>query len=258
MPASGQNDANVTSSRALADRIALVTGASRGIGAATALALARAGAHVIAVARSAEALGALEQQIRAAGSAATLVPLDVSNVDAIAQLAAMLSNRYGRLDVFVGNAGILGPICPLPQVELADWREVMTVNVTANYLFIRGLDTLLRRSDAGRAVFMTSSIVSLARADSAAYAASKGALELMVRTYANETVATPLRVNLFNPGPIRTRMRANRFPNEDPMALDTPEQVAEKILELCLPSFGETGKIYDYRYKKLLAYRAPA
>lgn len=244
--------------RPLADRIALVTGASRGIGAATALALARSGAHVLAVARSAEALSDLEQRIRAAGSSATLMPLDVSSTDAIARLAATLKQRFHRLDVLVGNAGVLGPICPLPQVELAAWQEVMAVNVTANYQLIRCMDSLLRHSDAGRAVFMTSSIVGLARADSAAYAASKGALELMVRTYANETVSTPLRVNLFNPGPIRTRMRAARFPNEDPMILDTPDQVAEKILELCLPSFGETGKIYDYRYKKLLSYCPPA
>jgi NAD(P)-dependent dehydrogenase (short-subunit alcohol dehydrogenase family) len=244
-------------SRPLADRIALVTGASRGIGAATALALARTGAHVVAVARSADALSELEQRIRAAGSSATLMPLDVSNSDAIARLAATLTDRFHRLDVLVANAGVLGPICPLPQVELAAWQEVMTVNVTANYLLIRGLDSLLRHSDAGRAGFITSSIVSLARADSAAYAASKGALELMVRTYANETASTSLRVNLFNPGPTRTQMRAERFPNEDPMTLDTPAQVAEKILELCLPSFGETGKIYDYRYKKLLSYRPP-
>ena len=244
--------------RPLADRIALVTGASRGIGAATALALARIGAHVVAIARSAEALSELEQRIRAAGSSATLMPLDVSNSDQIARLAATLKDRFRRLDVLVANAGVLGPICPLPQVELAAWQEVMAVNVTANYLLIRGMDTLLRQSDAGRAVFITSSIVSLARADSAAYAASKGALELMVRTYANETASTPLRVNLFNPGPIRTQLRAARFPNEDPMTLDTPDQVAEKILELCLPSFGETGKIYDYRYKKLLSYCPPA
>lgn len=241
----------------LADSIALVTGASRGIGAATALALAKAGAHVVAAARNALALRELEQQVRAAGGSATPIALDVTDAEAIARLAATLRDRFERLDVLVGNAGIIGPIGPLPQVELAPWQEVMAVNVTANFLLIHCLDPLLRRSDAGRAVFMTSSIVSLARADSAPYAASKGALELMVRTYANETISTRLRVNLFNPGPIRTHMRATRFPNEDPMTLDTPAQVAEKILELCLPSFDETGRIYDYRYKKLLSYRAP-
>ena len=247
-------------SRPLADRIALVTGASRGIGAATALVLAEAGAHVVAIARGTEALSELDRQIRAAGGSATPMPLDVRDAEAIARLAAMLQDRFHRLDVLVGNAGTHGPIsaiCPLPQIEPAVWHEVMTVNVTANYQLIRNLDSLLRQSDAGRAVFMTSSIVSLARADSAAYAASKGALELLVRTYANETTSTPLRVNLFNPGPTRTQMRATRFPNEDPLTLDTPAQVAEKILELCVPSFGETGKIYDYRYKKLLSYRPP-
>jgi len=235
----------------------LVTGASRGIGAATALALARSGAHVVACARNAQALGELEQQIRALGGSATPVALDVTDEQAMTRLAAMLQNRFQRLDVLVGNAGIIGPIGPLPEVELAAWLEVMAVNVTANYLLIRNMDALLRRSDAARAVFMTSSIVSLARADSAAYAASKGALELMVRTYANETISTRVRVNLFNPGPTRTHMRATRFPDEDPMTLDTPAQVAEKILELCLPGFDETGRIYDYRYKKLLSYRAP-
>jgi len=239
----------------LADRIALVTGASRGIGEAIALALAAAGAHVVAAARNTEALGELEQRIRAAGGSATPMLLDVTDATAIARLGAMLTDRFHRLDVLVGNAGIIGPICPLPEVELPAWQEVMTVNVTANYLLIRALDSLLRQSDAGRAVFMTSSIVGLARADSAAYAASKGALELLVRTYANETISTPLRVNLFNPGPTRTHMRATRFPNEDPLTLDTPTQVAEKLLELCLPGFAETGRIYDYRYKKLLSYR---
>ena len=242
----------------LANRIALVTGASRGIGAAVARALAREGAHVVATARSADALRELEQQIRAAGGAATLVPLDLNDGAAITRLASLLRDRFGRLDVLVGNAGIIGPIGPLPQVEPAAWHEVMAVNLTANYLLIRNLDALLHRSDAGRAVFMTSSIVGIARADSAAYAASKGGLELMVRTYANETASSSLRVNLFNPGPIRTYMRATRFPAEDPMTLDTAAQAAEKVLELCLPGFVETGRIYDYRYNKLQSYQPPA
>jgi NAD(P)-dependent dehydrogenase (short-subunit alcohol dehydrogenase family) len=244
--------------RPLADRLALVTGASRGIGAATALALAEAGAHVIIAARGTDGLTALEQRIVAAGGAATPMALDVRDLAAVTRFIAAVTDRFGRLDVLVGNAGIIGPIGPVPSVALADWQETLAVNVTANFQLIHGLDALLRQSTAGRAVFMSSSIVSLARADSAAYAASKAALELLVRTYANEAAGTPLCVNLFNPGPIRTTMRATRFPAEDPMTLDTPEQVAQKLLGLCLPSFTETGKIYDYRYKKLLSYQPPA
>jgi NAD(P)-dependent dehydrogenase (short-subunit alcohol dehydrogenase family) len=248
----------MSASLPLAERVALVTGASRGIGEATAAALAKAGAHVVAAARSVDALAELEQQIRAAGGSATPFAVDMSDAASIARLADMIKDRFRRLDVLVGNAGIHGPVCPLPQVEPADWQAVLTVNLTANYLLIRHLDALLRQSDAGRAVFISSSIVGLARANTAAYAASKGGLELMVRTYANEAIDTPLRVNLFNPGPTRTSMRITSHPDEDPMTLGTPTWVAQKILRMCLPGFGETGKIYDYRYKKLQTYRPPA
>jgi NAD(P)-dependent dehydrogenase (short-subunit alcohol dehydrogenase family) len=231
----------------LADRIALITGASRGIGRATALALARAGAHVVAVARTVGGLEELDDAIRALGGSATLVPLDLKDVPGIARLAAALDERYRRLDVLVANAGILGPLSPLDHVEPKAWDEVLAVNVTANWNLIRAMGPLLKLSTAGRVVFVTSGIVAHPRAYWGPYAISKAALEALARTYAAETVSTNVRVNLFNPGATRTRMRATAMPGEDPAALKAPEPVAEKILELCLPQFQDTGKLYDFR-----------
>jgi NAD(P)-dependent dehydrogenase (short-subunit alcohol dehydrogenase family) len=231
----------------LADRIALVTGASRGIGRATALALARAGAHVVAVARTVGGLEELDDAIGAIGGSATLVPLDLKDTPGITRLAAALDARYARLDVLVGNAGILGPLSPLDHVEPKAWEEALAVNVTANWHLIRAMDALLKRSTAARVVFVTSGIVAHPRAYWGPYAVSKAALETLARTYAAETVSTAIRVNLFNPGATRTRMRAAAMPGEDPAKLKAPEPVAEKILELCLPQLQETGKLYDYR-----------
>jgi NAD(P)-dependent dehydrogenase (short-subunit alcohol dehydrogenase family) len=242
----------------LSGRIALVTGASRGIGYATALKLARAGAHVVAVARTVGGLEELDDAVRAAGSSATLVPLDMRDYAGLYRLAAALNERHQRLDVLVGNAAVAGLRSPLGHVEPKAWDEVMAVNVTANWHLIRATDPLLRRSDAGRAVFMTSGDATHARAYSGPYSASKAALNVLARTYAAETTSTPMRVNLFNPGPTRTRMRALAMPGEDPMTLPTPEQVAEKILDLCLPNFSETDRLYDFRAGKLLQFVEPA
>jgi NAD(P)-dependent dehydrogenase (short-subunit alcohol dehydrogenase family) len=242
----------------LADRIALVTGASRGIGYATALALGRAGAHVVAMARTVGGLEELDDAIKAAGSSATLTPLDIRDYGGLYKLAAALNERYGRLDVLVGNAAMGDVPSPLDHIEPKAWDEMMAVNVTANWHLIRAMDPLLKRSDAGRAVFVTSGIATLARAYWAPYSVSKAALDALARTYADETSATAVRVNLFNPGPTRTRMRALAMPGEDPMSLPTPEQVAGKILDLCLPGFSETGKLYDFRAGKLLDFRHPA
>jgi NAD(P)-dependent dehydrogenase (short-subunit alcohol dehydrogenase family) len=242
----------------LADRIALVTGASRGIGQALALVLARAGAHIVAVARTVGALEELDDGIRAAGSSATLVPLDMRDYDGFYRLAAALNERYQRLDVLVGNAAIAGQRSPLGHVMPPAWDEVMAINVTANWQLIRAMDPLLRRAAAGRAVFMTSGAATHARAYSGPYSVSKAALNVLARTYAAETSATPVRVNLFNPGPTRTRMRAQVMPFEDPMTLPTPEQVAEKILDLCLPGFSETGRLYDFPSGRLLDFKEPA
>jgi NAD(P)-dependent dehydrogenase (short-subunit alcohol dehydrogenase family) len=242
----------------LAGSIALVTGASRGIGRATAIALARAGAHVVAVARTQGALEEVDDAARAAGSSATLVPLDMRDYPGIYRLAATLNERYQHLDVLIGNAAVAGQRSPLDHVDPQNWDEAMAVNVTANWHFIRAMDPLLKRAKAGRAVFITSGAATHARAYSGPYSVSKAALNALARTYADETSSTPVRVNLFNPGPTRTRMRALVMPGEDPMTLPTPEQVSEKILELCLPSFTETGKLYDFRAGKLLEFLPPA
>jgi NAD(P)-dependent dehydrogenase (short-subunit alcohol dehydrogenase family) len=242
----------------LAGRTAVVTGASRGIGHATALALAKAGAHIVAVARTVGGLEELDDAIREAGSAATLVPLDLKDYAGIDRLALALLERFGHLDVLVGNAGVLGPLSPLGHVEAAAWEEVMAVNVTANWRLIRAMDPLIRRSDAGRVVFITSGVAAQAVAYWGPYAASKAALEVLARTYAAETATTPVRVNVFAPGPIRTRMRAQAMPGEDPMTLETPDKVAEKIVELCLPGMQESGKLYSYQQGRFLAFRQPS
>jgi NAD(P)-dependent dehydrogenase (short-subunit alcohol dehydrogenase family) len=231
----------------LADRIALVTGASRGIGRATALALARAGAHVVAVARTVGGLEELDDAIGAAGGSATLVPLDLKDTPGIVRLAAALAERYRRLDVLIGNAGILGPLSPLGHVEPKTWDEVLAVNVTANWHLIRAMDSLLRLSTAGRVVFVTSGTTAHPRAYWGAYTVSKAALDALARTYAAETISTNVRVNLFNPGATRTRMRATAMPGEDPAGLKAPEPVGEQILELCLPQLQETGQLHEYR-----------
>ena len=242
----------------LADRIALVTGASRGIGYATALALARAGAHVTAVARTVGGLEELDDEIRKEGSSATLVPLDIRDFDALDRLGASLHERFKRLDVLVGNAGQLGTLSPLGHFDQKTWDEVFAVNVTANWRLIRSLDPLLRASAAGRAVFITSGITYRARAYWGLYAASKAALEMLVRVYAEEVAKTSVKVNLFNPGPIRTRMRAKAMPGEDPLTLDTPDQAAASIVPLCLASCEKSGTIFNYPNKKFLDFSAPA
>jgi NAD(P)-dependent dehydrogenase (short-subunit alcohol dehydrogenase family) len=241
----------------LADRIALVTGASRGIGYATALALAKAGAHVVAVARTVGGLEELDDAIRKLGGSTTLVPLDIKDTDGIVRLAAALDARYRRLDILVGNAGIGGPSSPLTHVEPQAWDDVMAINVTANWQLIRHFEPLLRASDAGRAVFISSGAAHIARAYRGPYGVSKAALEVLARTFAAETQSTNIRVNVFNPGPTRTRMRAAIMPGEDPMTLPPVEDVADKIVALALPSMTETGKLYDFRFGKLISYRLP-
>lgn len=233
----------------LAGKIALVTGASRGIGRAVALELAKAGAHIVATARTVGGLEELDDEIRKLGSAATLVPLDIKDFPALDRLGASLFERFNKLDVLVGNAGQLGSLTPVGHIEPKTWDDVMAVNLTANYRLIRSLDPLLRASDAGRAVFITSGVARHVRAYWGLYAASKAALDALVIAYAGELGKTNVKANLFSPGPIRTRMRAKAMPGEDPMTLDTPEQVAEALLPLCLPSCAVNGKIYDYRTK---------
>jgi NAD(P)-dependent dehydrogenase (short-subunit alcohol dehydrogenase family) len=245
-------------------RIALVTGASRGIGRAIALALAGTGAHIIALARTQGALEELDDEIRALRPAeqhpATLVPCDLRDHAAIDRLGEAIFRRWGRLDAFVGNAGQLGPLSPLHHVDPKAWDDVTAINVTANWRLIRALDPLLRASNAGRVVFISSGAAhrSQLRAYWGPYAVSKAALEAMARTYAAETINTSaIRVMLVNPGPLRTRMRAAAMPGEDPLTLRAPEELAPKIVEMCSADWHETGRLYDFPRDKVLSFRAP-
>jgi NAD(P)-dependent dehydrogenase (short-subunit alcohol dehydrogenase family) len=246
-------------------RVVLITGASRGIGRAAALAFARAGAHVVALARTQGALEELDDEIRALraneNNPATLAPLDLRDHAAIDRLGEAIHRRWGRLDALVGNAGILGVLSPLHHVDPKEWDDVIAVNVTANWRLIRSLDPLLRRSSAGRVAFITSGVASRAdfRAYWGPYATAKAALDAIARTYAAETANTSnIRVMLINPGPLRTLMRAKAMPGEDPMTLRTPDELAPKIVEICSPGWTETGKLYDFPSDGILSFRAPA
>ena len=248
-------------SRPLENRIALVTGASRGIGRAVAVELARQGAHVIALARTQGGLEALDDEIRGLGGAATLVPCDITDFDALDRLGAAIFERWKKLDVFVGNAALLGSISPLPHLDPKEWDKVMAVNVTANYRLIRSLDMLLRASDAGRVVLMTSGAGHKADLSpyKGLYATSKAAVDAIGRTYAAETRTTSnVCVTLVTPGYVRTRMRAQAMPGEDPMTLPTPEDIAPQIVKLCTPEWTETGVLYDLPADAVRRFQGPA
>jgi NAD(P)-dependent dehydrogenase (short-subunit alcohol dehydrogenase family) len=241
----------------LRGRVAVVTGASRGIGYAVALELAKAGAHVIAVARTVGGLEELDDAIKGVGGSTTLVPFDLKDYPAIDRLGAAIHERWGKLDVLVGNAGMLGPLSPLGHVDPKSFDEVMAVNVTANWRLIRSLDPLLRASDAGRALFVSSGAAHKTMAYWGPYSTSKAALQALVMTYAMETQTTPVRVNLINPGPLRTRMRAEAMPGEDPKILRTPEDLAPEILKLALPGSGTHGTIFDFPTGQLVRPQPP-
>lgn len=244
----------------LKDRIALVTGASRGIGRAVALALAREGAHVVALARTQGALEELDDEIRALGSEATLVPCDLRDYDALDRLGAAIYERWRKLDIFVANAGVLGPVTPLSHIEPAHWDATLAINVTANWRLVRSLDALLRASEAGRVVFISSGAGNKSKLDPycGAYATSKAALDAIARVYAAETATTSnVKVMIANPGPLRTRMRASLMPGEDPMTLKTPEEFAPKALALCRAEWTQTGALYDFREDRVKQFRGP-
>jgi NAD(P)-dependent dehydrogenase (short-subunit alcohol dehydrogenase family) len=230
-----------------AGRIALVTGASRGIGRAVTLALADAGAHVIMVARTTGALEEVDDEVRARGGTATLVRLDLRKPDQVDALGPSVFERWGKLDILVANAGVLGPLSPLAHITNAAWADVMEINLNTNWRLIRTLDPLLRRSDAGRGIFVSSGAASGKNAYWGPYAVSKAGLEALVKTYAHEIETTPIRVNIINPGPIRTAMRAKAFPGEDPMTLATPEEIAPLFLELADPAQAANGQIFNFR-----------
>ena len=229
----------------LKHRIALITGASRGIGRAVALAFAGEGAHVLLLARNLKALSQVDDTIRGNGGQASLIPLDLADGQAIDALGPSLYERFGRLDVLVGNAAILRGLSPLTHVPSDKWERVFAVNVTANWRLIRTLDPLLRRSDAGRVIFVTSGVARSGRPYWAPYSISKAALEALAKTYANETADSPIKVNLIDPGATATSMRAEAYPGEDPKTLPTPEEVAERFVRLALPECEITGQIVD-------------
>lgn len=222
-------------------RIALVTGASRGIGRAVALELARRGWRVVAVARAQKALEKLDDDIRALGGEATLVPMDLKDYAGIDQLGAALFERFGKLDGLAACAGALGSLTPAHQATPSIMEETIGVNFMANQRLIRSMHPLMRESDAGRAVFLTSGVATEPRAYWAPYAASKAALESLVQCYAAELNITPMKANIFSPGPVRTAMRAKAFPGEDPMTLPTPADVAPAIVDMLEPSYDANG-----------------
>ena len=229
----------------LEGRIAVVTGASRGIGYAAALGLAAAGAHVVAVARTSGGLEELDDAIRAKGGGATLVPLDLKDYPAIDRLGAAIYERWGKLDMLFGNAGVLGVVTPLGHLEPEVWDDAVAVNVTANWRLIRSLDPLLRRSDAGRALFVTSGVTRTLGPYWGSYSITKAALEALVRTYAAEVTNTTVRVNLFSPGAMRTHMRAQAMPGEDPDTLQAPEAAVPDIVRMLSPGYTENKVLYE-------------
>jgi NAD(P)-dependent dehydrogenase (short-subunit alcohol dehydrogenase family) len=231
----------------LAGRIALVTGASRGIGRAVAIGLAKAGAHVMLMGRTVGGLEEADDEIRALGGTATLVALDLKATDKLDALGPTILQRWGRLDILVANAGLLGPLSPLGHITSEAWREVIDVNLTANWHLVRSLDPLLRRSDAGRAIFVSSGAATGKNAYWGPYAVSKAGLEALAKTWANELAQTSVKVNIVNPGPIRTGMRAKAFPGEDPKTLKTPDDIVPLFLELASPMHQGTGKLHDFR-----------
>ena len=228
----------------LAGRIALITGASRGIGAAVAKRFAAEGAHLILVAKTVGGLEEIDDEIQTAGGApATLVPLDLRNFDAIDQMGASIFQRFGRLDVLVGNAGLLGVLSPVGHIDPKVWSETMDINVTANWRLLRSFDPLLRLSEAGRAIFVTSGAASKHNAYWSIYSASKAALDSLVKIYAAENEKTNICANLLSPGPIRTTMRAKAFPGEDPATLRAPEEITDYFVELASADCPYNGQI---------------
>jgi NAD(P)-dependent dehydrogenase (short-subunit alcohol dehydrogenase family) len=228
----------------LAGRIALVTGASRGIGRAVAKAYAAEGAELVLIARTVGALEELDDEIRQiSGRSSLLVPLDLTQFEAIDRLGLALYERFGRLDVLVGNAGDLGTLTPIGHIDPKEWQQVLDVNLTANWRLIRSLDPLLRQSEAGRAIFVSSGAARGARAYWGTYAISKAALEMLVCTYSEEIKETRVRANLIDPGRTRTRMRAQAFPGENPETLPTPEEIARKFVEPATAAFTANGQV---------------
>jgi NAD(P)-dependent dehydrogenase (short-subunit alcohol dehydrogenase family) len=231
----------------LSNRIALVTGASRGIGRAAAIALGAAGAHVICVARTVGGLEETDDAIQAAGGTATLVPVNLKDGAAIDRMGASIFERWQKLDMFLGNAGSLGVLTPLAHMDPKAYQELIDINVTANWRLIRSLDPLLRLSDAGRVLFVTSGAARKHTPFWGVYAVSKSALETLVLTYAAECETTSIKVNLINPGPMRTLMRQKAMPGEDPAYLVKPEDMAYRVVEMLSPAYDRNETLINFQ-----------
>ncbi|MGF1455321.1 MAG: SDR family NAD(P)-dependent oxidoreductase [Alphaproteobacteria bacterium] len=230
----------------LVGRLALVTGATRGIGRAIALAFAQEGADLILLGRTAGALEELDDTVKGLGVSSTLVPLDIKDFDALDRLGEAIHGRWGKLDILVGNAGVLGPISPVGHITPKDWQGLLDVNVTANWRLMRSLDPLLRQSDAGRAIFVSSALARAPRAFWGGYAMSKAALEAVVLAYAAECQNTAVRVNLVHPGAVRTALRAKAAPGEDPETLPRPEELGPLFVSLAEPSCQRHGDVVRF------------
>ena len=228
-------------------QVALVTGASRGIGRATALELARLGAHLVLTARTQGALEEVDDELRAAGGTATLLPLDLKNAESLDPLGPTLQQRFGRLDILIHNAGALGKLTPAGHIMPKDFADCVAVNLTATYRLIRTCAPLLVAAPAGRAVFLSSTVARAPRAFWGAYGATKAGMENLVLSWAQEVEKTALRINLFNPGGTATRMRAQAYPGEDPNTLPQPVDVAPALVKLCLPDLQAHGTLVNYR-----------
>ena len=246
--------------QAFADRVALVTGVSRGIGKAVALQLARQGAHVFGLARNQALLDELNSEITAQGGAATLIACEMSEPNAIESVACMIEKRWGRLDILIANAGILGPLVQLAELSLSDWESILAINVTTSFRLIHNCDALLRAAHAGRAVFITSGAASKDpySAERGPYQTTKAALNGLARSYAADTADSRVVVTVVNPGPLRTDMRAQSRPFEDPLCLPPPEEAfVPEMLKFCLPDWKDTGQYYNFPVNKVLRFRTP-
>lgn len=242
----------------LKDKVAVVTGASRGIGYHAAIALAKAGAHVIAVAKTIGGLEELDDEIKAAGGTCTLVPMDLQDYDAIDRLGAAINDKWGKLDILLANAGILGGLSPLGHIDPKIFDKVMSINVTANWRLVRSLDPLLQKSDAGRAIFLSSGAPHSCKAFWGNYAMAKAAVEALARVYASENANTNVKANIVNPGATRTNMRAEAMPGEDPMSLPDPSELGDMFVMLASDTCVETGQIYDFSTSKFKSPQKPA
>lgn len=237
--------------KSLKGKVALVTGASRGLGFATAVHLAKAGAHVVATARTKGGLEELDDAVKAAGSSATLVPMNITDLDAIDRLGAAIFERFKKLDILIGNAGTLGKLTPLAHVEPKVWDESLAINLTSNYRLIRSMDALLQAAPHGRAVFVTSGLAYKCFPYWGTYSIGKAALEALMKTYAAEVATSNIRVNCFSPGPTRTKMRATAMPGEDPETLPSAEDVSAQIIPMCMADFSDNGGVWKFDEKGL-------